>query len=162
MTADGGATAVDVVTRGLDQAFDVRSWHGTNLRGSLRGVSATEALWRPAAGRHCIWEIVLHCAYWKYAVHRRLAGNVQRGTFPRRPSDWPHLPEPADEDAWREDVALLAEFHGRLRAVASTLDGAVLRPEERGWSKAADLVIGVAAHDLYHAGQIQLLKRLQR
>src|SRR3712207_2441682 len=56
----------------VDRAYDRRSWHGTNLRGSIRGLSAADAAWRPARGRHNVWEIVVHAAYWKYAVTRRL------------------------------------------------------------------------------------------
>jgi DinB superfamily len=58
----------------LDQAYDKRSWHGTNLRGSIRGLTAQKATWRPRRGRHNIWELVVHAAYWKYVVCRRLAG----------------------------------------------------------------------------------------
>ena len=51
----------------LDEAFDRRSWHGTNLRGSIRGLPRSTAAWRPAPDRHNIWELVVHAAYWKYA-----------------------------------------------------------------------------------------------
>jgi len=56
----------------IDQAFDHKAWHGTNLKGSLRGMTAAEAAWRPAEGRHNAWEVAIHCAYWKYTVWRRL------------------------------------------------------------------------------------------
>ena len=58
----------------LDQAYDRQSWHGTNLRGSIRRVNATQAAWRPAPNRHNIWETVVHAAYWKYAAARRFTG----------------------------------------------------------------------------------------
>ena len=58
----------------VDEAYDRRSWHGPNLRGSLRGLSAAEAAWRPSPGRHSAWEIAVHAAYWKYAAWRRLTG----------------------------------------------------------------------------------------
>ena len=48
-----------------DQAYDQRAWHGTNLRGSLKGLKLSELLHRPQTKRHNIWEITLHCAYWK-------------------------------------------------------------------------------------------------
>lgn len=66
----------------LDEGFDRAAWHGPNLRGALRGLTAAHAAQRPAPGRHCIWEIALHCAYWKYAVCRRLTGEGARGSFP--------------------------------------------------------------------------------
>jgi hypothetical protein len=89
--------------------YERKAWHGPNLRGSLRGVTAEEALWRPAPGRHCIWELAVHCAYWKYAVRRKLTA-VKRGAFPRKGSNW--LPP---GDSWEADLRLLREEHLALR-----------------------------------------------
>jgi hypothetical protein len=144
----------------LDQAFDHRAWHGTNLRGSLRGVRPAWALWRPHPDRHNIWEILLHCAYWKYAVHRRLVGGIKRGSFPREPSNWPALPIHPHRTAWRADIALLDESHRTLRDAVAAVDPARLSLRRGRWNL-ADHIAGIAAHDVYHAGQIQLLKRLQ-
>jgi len=144
----------------VDQAFDRKSWHGTTLRGSLRGLTAGEAVWRPAPGRHNIWELTLHAAYWKYAVRRRLAGESV-GSFERKPSNWPAVPTPADGSAWKRDVAFLESEHRKLRAIVAGMkpaDLAQLSP--RGVWTYAEEVHGVAAHDLYHTGQIQLIKRL--
>jgi hypothetical protein len=145
----------------LDQAFDRRAWHGANLRGSVRGLKPAAALWRPQSGRHNVWEIVLHCAYWKYAVHRRLVGGIKRSSFPRDPSDWPALPTSPNNAAWRTDVALLDEHHRALREAVAALEPGRLERRQGRW-RLIDQVAGIAAHDLYHAGQIQLLKRLQR
>lgn len=144
----------------VDRAYARRSWHGSNLRGSIRGVSVAEAAWRPAPGRHNIWEIVVHAAYWKYAVTRRLTG-APRSTFPLQGSDWFERNPGGSERVWREDIALLERMHGELRdAIAACLDS---RLEARSGSVTfLDLISGIAAHDVYHAGQIQLLKRLYR
>jgi hypothetical protein len=149
----------------LDQAYDHRSWHGTNLRGSIRRVSLQQAAWRPAPGRHNIWEIVVHAAYWKYVVWRRLARRP-RGTFPLDGSNWFRRPqeagEAASEAAWRADVALLEDMHRSLREAASRLPAGVLTRKFKGSRESRfSLLSGVAAHDLYHAGQIQLLKKLE-
>jgi len=147
----------------IDQAYDRKSWHGTNLRGSIRGLSAAEAAWRPARNRHNIWEIVVHAAYWKYAVSRRFS-KAPRGSFPLKGSNWFKRPEgpKAAESAWREDVALLQSTHEALRAEVARLKGGVLgRTPRRSQVSNFDLLAGIAAHDLYHAGQIQLLKRLR-
>jgi uncharacterized damage-inducible protein DinB len=146
----------------LDHAYDRRSWHGTNLRGSLRRVSPAEAAWRPSSSRHNIWEIVVHAAYWKYVAWRRLTRGA-RGSFPLRGSDWFRRPETATDAAWRADIALLDRMHRALRAAASVLPARQLRRTPHGSTVSnLDLLSGVAAHDLYHAGQIQLLKRLSR
>ena len=154
---------VDLLLRSFDQAYDARAWHGTNLRGSLRGVSAEEAAFRPAPGRHDIWELALHCAYWKYAVRRRLTGE-KRGSFPLRGSNFFARPEgPPDAGAWREDVRLLDRCHRELRGILEGLSERDLARTPRGSRVSTlDVVLGIAAHDLYHAGQIQLLKRLAR
>ena len=145
----------------LDEAFDRRSWHGTNLKGSIRGMTATQAAWRPRPGRHNVWEIVGHAAYWKYAVRRRLAG-ASRGSFPLRGSNWFPTPRPANDAAWRRSTALLADEHRQLREAVADLRPSNLSKRLRGSEITCEaLVRGVAAHDLYHAGQIQLLKRLR-
>ncbi len=154
---------VAMLIGGLDEAFDHRSWHGTNLRGSLRGVTAAQARWRPAPGRHNIWEIAVHAAYWKYAIWRKLAGTA-RGSFAFRGSNWFRRPGRSEgAEAWAEDVKRLVARHQQLRDAFATLAASALdRPFGGSVYTAAQVVRGLAAHDLYHAGQIQLLKRLQR
>lgn len=147
--------------RSIDEAFDRRSWHGTNLRGAIRGVDARRAAWRPRPGRHNIWELVLHAAYWKYAVRRRLTGE-KRGSFALAGSNWLSSPARPTEGEWKKAVGLLAEEHRRLRVVIAGLAGSDLdRASGGGRAGPGRFVRGIAAHDLYHAGQIQLLKRLQ-
>ena len=132
----------------LDEAFDKKSWHGPNLRGSIRGVTAEQAAWRPGADRHNIWELALHCAYWKYVVRRRLAGE-KRGSFVLAGSNFFKRPENLSEAAWKSDIAILVAEHAKLRSTVAGLRGGDLH-----------LIRGAAAHDLYHAGQIRLLRRM--
>ena len=146
----------------MDEAFDRKSWHGTNLRGSIRGLQARDAAWRPANGRHNIWEIVVHAAYWKYAVHRRLSGG-KRGSFPLTGSDWFERSDPGDRKQWLADIALLTDQHRAMRDTITRLAASDLKRSLPGSSTTAGMLLrGIAAHDLYHAGQIQLLKRLVR
>jgi len=144
----------------IDTAYDRQSWHGTNLRGSVRGVTLRQAAWRPSLKRHNIWELVVHAAYWKYAALRRFT-DAPRGSFSLKGSNWFERGDQRDDKAWREDVALLDRTHRDLRAVVAQLTPTDLKKTPRG-SKVSNLALlsGVAAHDLYHAGQIQLLKRL--
>ena len=151
----------DLLLIQLDQAYNRRSWHGTNLRGSIRGLAAADAAWRPAPGRHNIHEIVVHAAYWKYAVRRRLT-QLARGSFPLKGSNWFARPG-ADDAQWRADVRLLDEMHRLLREALIQLNPKLLYSTgERGAVSTLSLVSGIIAHDLYHAGQIQLLKRLRK
>jgi uncharacterized damage-inducible protein DinB len=143
----------------LDEAYNRKSWHGANLRGSLRGVTQAEAEWRPATDRHSIRDIVVHAAYWKYRIRRRVTGDLE-ASFVLDGRDW------FATDTTRTfaaDLKLLGAEHQRLReAVASMSAARIARPVLADGTTAAYLVRGIAAHDLYHAGQIQLLKRLQR
>lgn len=116
----------------------------------------------PAAGRRNIWEIVLHAAYWKYTVRRRLLAEP-RGSFPLKGSNW--FVRPADgiakQSHWEAEVALLIATHAGLREAVSRLRARDSgKPAEGGKTSVLALVTGIAAHDHYHAGQIQLLKRL--
>jgi hypothetical protein len=146
----------------FDQAFTAPSWHGTPLRGSLRGVTARTARWRPGPGRHCIWDLVLHTAYWKCMVRRRLLRDPGI-TFPRDGANWLTLPHRPNDAAWKRDRELLDEQHWLLHNAIAKLKPADLG--RRGWRSKWPVkaeIYGIASHDLYHAGQIQLLKRLMK
>jgi len=146
----------------LERSYDRQAWHGTIAKSSIRGLKPAEALWRPGSKRHNIWEIVLHMAYWKYAVRRRLTQGPKSG-FPRKGSDWIMAPSNPDEKAWKMDVALLHEQHKLLYETVESLSPARLDYIPPN-AKLRNLmtIYGIAAHDVYHTGQIQLLKKLQR
>jgi uncharacterized damage-inducible protein DinB len=154
--------ALALLLRILDEGYEKPAWHGPNLKGSLRGVSVQQAVWRPGPDRHSIRDLVRHAAYWKYANRRRLTGE-KRGSFPLDGSNWFTESGPPTEKAWRADVALLEKHHRQLREVVAKLPPKTLQKKSAGSRHRIDtLVYGIAAHDVYHAGQIQLLKRLFR
>jgi uncharacterized damage-inducible protein DinB len=144
----------------LEEAFQRRAWHGPNLLGSVTGLAPETAEWRPGPGRHNIQELIVHAAYWKYAVTRRLTG-AKRGGFPLKGSNWFARPGPGDPALLRQDLRLLKGCHQALYAAASGLRARDLGCPPAGSSDTCGrLLRGAAAHDLYHAGQIQLIKRL--
>jgi DinB superfamily len=162
---DPGASFMSVITSmlldGMDEAFDKKSWHGPNLRGAIRGVTAVQAAWRPAGDRHNIWELTLHAAYWKYVVRRKIL-REKRGSFVLTGSNFFERPDGGlaateaalTEAAWKHDIAILESEHRKLRDTVAQLPARALTPAMR------HLIRGVAAHDLYHAGQIRLLRRM--
>jgi len=154
MLASVTAILVDL----LDQAYNQRSWHGPNLRGSLRGITAAQAERRSRPRGHSIAEIALHCSYWKYIVRRRLLG-LPKGSFIRKGSNWFTLPRPLPAAEWKSILKRLDQEHAELRSVVTEF------PDDRlgdspGGSKFTNLsmIHGIAAHDLYHAGQVRMLK----
>jgi hypothetical protein len=140
----------------LDEAFSKKTWHGPNLRQALKGVTAKQAAWRPAPARHNIWEETLHAAYWKYAVRRHLEGG-KRGSFVLKGSNFFARPEEGKvtEAAWRADRTILENEH---RALVQAIRKILKSP---GAKKHLRMLYGIAFHDVYHAGQIRLLRRLQ-
>jgi len=143
----------------IDEAFNGPSWHGPSLLSSIRGLTETQAAWRPGKGRHNIWELVVHAAYWKYIVRRRLTGQREE-RFPLKGSNW--FVRPLKGRTLKEDLKLLLEQHEQLRNVIRRFpQRALARPVGNGRHTAGHFIRGIAAHDLYHAGQIRLLKRLQ-
>jgi DinB superfamily len=153
MKVNSRTESISLLLEILDHGYEKKAWHGPNLKGALRGVSAKAAAWKPAPGRHNIGELLLHAAYWKYAARRRLRGE-KPGSFPIAGSNWFASDGRSGEKAWRKDRGLLEREHRLLRA---TIAG--LRKSRKPLPEA--MLFGVAFHDVYHAGQIQLLKRLQ-
>jgi hypothetical protein len=146
----------DLVLNLLHEGYSKKTWHGPNLKQSLKGVTAKQAAWRPASGRHNIWELAVHTAYWKYAVRRRIEGG-KRGSFVLKGSNFFARPEKNElsEAAWSSDLALLESEH---RALEQSIRRVLQTPRA---SKLLPGLYGVAFHDIYHAGQIRLLRRLQ-
>jgi hypothetical protein len=147
--------SVNLVLTLLDEAYQKKTWHGPNLKQSIRGVTAKQAAWRPGSGRHNIWEVMLHAAYWKYAVRRRIEGG-KHGSFVLEGSNFFARPEKGKLHgaAWSADKKLLEREHRALRVTVAK----VLRTS-RG-TKFLNQLYGVAFHDIYHVGQIRLLRRL--
>ena len=139
----------------LDEAYEKRTWHGPNLKQAIRGVSAKQAAWRPRPRRHNIWEVMLHAAYWKYAVRRRIEGG-KLGSFAVKGSNFFMRPERGklSEAAWQADKELVEREHRAMRAAIERL---LRKPQA---AKQLRQLYGVAFHDVYHAGQIRLLRRL--
>jgi hypothetical protein len=151
---DADTNAMHLLLDALDEAFHRPSWHGPNLRAAIRGLTAEQAAWRPAEGRHNIWELSVHAAYWKYVVRRKLTVQ-KRGSFPLPGSNFFPRSGAEGDAGWKRDQALLADEHTKLRAAVAALPPGALRD-----AKQVRLIRGAAAHDLYHAGQIRLLRRL--
>jgi uncharacterized damage-inducible protein DinB len=151
-----------LLTENLSPRAGRGGWHGgPTVMGALRGVSARQALWRPAPGRHSIWELALHIAYWHYAIARRISGG-EGEPFPRSPSNWPAVPARPDEAAWRRDRALVRAMHLEAARAIRAAPPAVYGRRTAGKRKwtVGETILGAAQHEAYHTGQIQLLKRL--
>jgi uncharacterized damage-inducible protein DinB len=141
----------------LRRAFEGEAWHGPSIRALLAGIGAEQAAQRPLRDAHSIWEIVLHIAAWEDAVRRQLEGEVVRDLPPDQ--DWPAVRE-TGAPAWRETVAALERGHLRLRErVAAFPDERLAeRVPAKDYSFYGTLH-GVIQHDLYHGGQIAILKK---
>jgi hypothetical protein len=161
MTRSRSDTRIQLLTQIVDQAFQRKSWHGTTLKGSIRGLTVDVAIWRPTSDRHNIWELILHTAYWKYIVRRRLTRDKTL-RFDRSPSNWPALPQETIAKLLKVDITLLQSEHDQLMDAIEDFPPSHLDrcAPESSWSF-AEHIHGAAAHDLYHAGQIQLLKKLR-
>ena len=146
-----------LLLRLIDECYDKTAWHGPNLKSSIRRVTVDEAVWRPRPGRRNIAEIVMHCAYWKYAVRRRITGG-KRGSFPLKGSNWFAMPAKLTTKQWREYLALLDEQHAALREAVAQAPWEQLLKARRP----AAHIHGIALHDVYHAGQVRTLKVLYK
>ena len=140
----------------LRRAFEGDAWHGPALLELLEDVNGATAAAKPVGNAHSIWELVLHVAAWDAAALRRLAGEKIQLTGE---ANFPAVPKPT-EAAWRKGVARAKRTHERLVKTVVSLSESRLR--ERVPGKKYDfyhLLHGVAQHELYHAGQIAILKK---
>jgi uncharacterized damage-inducible protein DinB len=139
------------------RAFEGGAWHGPAVLELLAGVTAAQAAARPLAAAHSIWEVTLHIATWKSIVARRVKGEVVKDVATE--VDWPPVTA-IGEAEWLETLNRLRTAHQDLRATLRSLDEAQL--DERPYPEASPRHVqlhGAIQHDLYHAGQIALLKK---
>lgn len=155
-------TEIERIIDELQREHSGEPWHGSPLREILKGLGAAQAAARPIAGGHSIWELVLHITGWKNEVRGRLsgapAGDPEGG-------DWPPVSDTSDE-RWRQALAALERAHTELVAEIRRF------PESRLWERTNDprepggegvtyyvLLHGIVQHDVYHSGQIAVLKK---
>lgn len=145
-------------SRVLREGYGPGAWHGHDLKASLADVDAALAYWRPGAGRHNIAEIALHHAYTVRNVRAKVSGR-EAEPFVMPGEDWFDL---AGEKtlSWAAVLKTVEAEQQKLAALIETAEAG------RGTSAIADaerfdLVLGITCHAIYHAGQVQLIKRLR-
>ena len=145
----------------LRRAFEGQAWHGDSLMETLRGVTAERAAAKPIANLHSIWEIVLHIAFWEDVSRRRAEGEV----FSVELEDgWTTVTD-SSEAAWQKTLEDLQRGNEAFRETILRLDEEQLRnkveiPGAEHVYNIYFMLHGVIQHDLYHTGQIALLKKL--
>lgn len=158
MKAKGQTQGLDArLTRILDEGYGPGAWHGPDFKAALEDVPAPLAFWRPAPERHNIAEVVLHHAYQIHGVRGKLSEALPE-PFLLKGEDW----FPASEDkplSWTRIRKAVEDQQERL--VALVKDIAAGRAESPlDETQRFELVLGITCHAVYHAGQVQLLKRL--
>ena len=148
----------------LRKAAEGDAWFGSNTTDLLAGVTARQAATRPSQSIHSIWEIVLHMTAWASEVERRLGG-----TSPQVPAegDWPKIAD-TSEGAWMATVeayrATNRRLGTRIREFGEARWGEVVGEErvpELGTGVSwTEMVLGVLQHNVYHTGQIGLVRKL--
>jgi uncharacterized damage-inducible protein DinB len=140
----------------LQRSFAGEAWHGPAVQELLAGVTAEQALAKPVAGAHSIWELAMHIGVWMSAARRRLAGDPAEAT-PQQ--DWPAI-DGRSPAAWQQTLDALELEHQQLQAAICGLPENALQNRVAGNKySVAFLLHGVIQHNLYHAGQIAVLKK---
>jgi len=152
-------TLAATCTRVLTEGYGPGAWHGPDLKAALSDVDDDLAFWRPEAGRHNIAEIALHHAYCARGVYAEITGS-DPGPFVVDGDDWFDVPD-GSRLSWQTIQDVVAREQKRLIAadndVANRTIASPLPAPER-----FDLVLGITCHAVYHAGQVQLIKRLRQ
>ncbi len=148
---------IDRILDQMDRAFSGDAWHGPPLKSLIDSLRTEDASKHAVQDAHSIWEIVQHITAWNTIVRRELSGEALSIT-PEQ--DWPPVTE-LSEAAWQGAVGNLVEAHSRLRATVRGLPDEQLdeKPSKRTDNSRYVMLHGVVQHDLYHAGQIAVLKK---
>jgi hypothetical protein len=147
-----------IESRVLAEGYGPGAWHGADLKAALADVTPALAFWRPATGRHSIAEIALHHAYCARAVRVQLSGRPAE-PFVLTGEDWFDL----DDDgrfSWARVQAVVDGEQRRLAELVADIEaGKTISPIPD--AERFTLVLGITCHAVYHAGQVQLIKRLR-
>jgi uncharacterized damage-inducible protein DinB len=151
-------TEIERILDQLKRAYEGNAWHGPSVKEALAGVTAAQAHSRPLANAHSVWELVHHIAVWEDAGRRRLEGD-RAAIEVSSPEDWPPAND-ASEAAWERAKAALDRVHEKFAAAIGRVPESRLdEPVLEGLSTVYVTLHGVIQHDLYHAGQIAMLKK---
>jgi uncharacterized damage-inducible protein DinB len=151
-------TEIERILDQLKRAYEGNAWHGPAVREVLAGVTAEQAQARPLGNAHSIWELVHHIAVWESVGRRRLEGDRAQIDI-SSPEDWPPAGD-TSEAAWEQAKASLDRGHKALReAIVRVPESRLDEPIFDGMSTVYVTLHGVIQHDLYHAGQIAMLKK---
>lgn len=153
-------TEVERISDQFQRAFDGKAWHGPAVLEVLKGVSASQAAAHPVPAAHSIWQLVQHIAAWERACLRRLNGDP---AYLSDEEDWESIPETSDS-AWQTTKQRLIDTHRELlEAIArlqdSDLDKPIIENASTPYASVYVTLHGGVQHDLYHAGQIAILKK---
>lgn len=141
----------------LDSVFYGKAWHGAALLPTIEKFKLAPAAIENDEG-FSAWKIVLHCAYWKFDVRRRLTIGTPRPIFGRKPRDFPRLPAEISDKTWEADKRFLEEEHRLLREAVLALPEALLdEVPPRGHFTHSGYILGAASHDVYHTAHIRNL-----
>ena len=153
-------TELERIADQYQRAFNGEAWHGPSVLSLLEGVTAVEAASHPIRGAHSIWELTLHIAAWENAIARRLAGDRAQLSDAEA---WPPVTNISNE-AWTSTIqTLIANHQGLLTAISqispTDFDRPIIEDPQQPFSSVYVTLHGGVQHDLYHAGQIALLKK---
>jgi uncharacterized damage-inducible protein DinB len=141
----------------LERTYAGNAWHGPPLRNLLSDISAATAALKPKVGSHSIWQIVLHILAWQQVVLRRMAGETIGDLPPEQ--DWPGVSDSSDA-AWKQVLVQLDAIHKQLCEAIAKFPEARLSEKVPGHRYPIyGMLHGVIQHNLYHAGQIAVLKK---
>jgi uncharacterized damage-inducible protein DinB len=151
---------VERINNQFQRAFEGEAWHGPSVLSLLEGVTATQASAHPIPGAHSIWELTLHIAAWESAIARRLRGDRAQLS---NEEDWPSIND-TSEESWESTIQHLRDNHRALldaisKVDQSNLDRPIIEDPDQPFSSVYVTLQGGVQHDLYHAGQIAILKK---
>jgi len=150
------ASEVSRIVDQYDRAMTGDAWHGDNVWKILGEVSPEQAFAKPLSGAHTIWELLAHMTFWETVVCRRLR---KLPVQIEESLNFPAMP-PANSTNWTRQLDVFRKSNSEFREALSQLDDSRLdQPLSKPTKSVYVEVHGVIQHNLYHAGQIAMLRK---
>jgi hypothetical protein len=148
------SNTIKLLLKDLDEFFYGPNFWQAGLYPQVKDLTVEQALWKPSADRHCIWEILQHINAWQWFAIEIIKGNKIESM---KEYNWVPLPENPDETKWKSEIEKAKQLHEEFKILVSNASPGLFDPSNENIAYYQQVIY----HDCYHAGQIGLLRAMQ-
>jgi len=150
---------INKLVRKMKSIYDGDPWYGDSIQKKLQNITPEIALERPIPDAHCIAELLAHIISWRELLNKRLQGEDAFSVSQQESFNWTRF-DPDPETMWDSLLKALDKNQQQIISQLKQEDDALLNQKvaQRSYNYRY-LIKGIMEHDIYHLGQIALLRK---